>query len=225
MNGIIAIITDVFTWIPYLVILVLFFSKKVLNFDIIDYFRDKNIRHYQAELDKELENHKIELEKDLENYKSELEAKKLELQERLTFQIECNKIKLEPLQAERLTAIKDVYAELTKLYGNVKGYTALFRPANGKSKEEQIEDIDNSLKNLSECWISRKLFFPKEMADLIDSFIRECYSKASLTSLIGTSQGKEAWKEQEKIDKYVTEDMPKVLNAIEDKFRKILGIE
>ena len=221
MSEVFAILRDIFVSLLFMYLVV----KYIFNFDVIDFFREKGIIRYQTDMDKEVETHKAKLAKDMENYKSELEEKKIELQQKLTYQIESNKIKLEPLQAERLTAIKDVYAELTKLYDNVKGYTALFRPANGKSKEEQIEDINNSLKNLSECWISRKLFFPKEMADLIDSFIIACYSKASLTSWIGTSQGKEAWKEQEKIDKYVTEDMPKVLNAIEDKFRKILGIE
>ena len=63
------------------------------------------------------------------------------------------------------------------------------------------------------------------MADLIDSFIKECYSKANLTSFIGTSQWKESWEERKKIDKSVTDEMPKLLNTIESRFREILGIE
>lgn len=221
MSEVFAILRDIFVSLLFMYLVV----KYIFNFDVIDFFREKGIIRYQTDMDKEVETHKAKLAKDMENYKSELEEKKIELQQKLTYQIESNKIKLEPLQAERLNAIKEVYAELAKLYDNIRYYTAFFKPANGPDKKEQIEKINNSLKNLSECWISRKLFFPKEMADLIDSFIKECYSKAKLTSFIETSQWKEAWEEREKINKYVTDEMPKLLNTIESRFREILGIE
>ncbi|MEG0692305.1 MAG: hypothetical protein RR444_04410 [Oscillospiraceae bacterium] len=178
--------------------------------------------------DKDLERYKNQLKKEYADYNSTLEEKSKTVQHKLNIQLENLKIQLTPLQTKRLEAIHLVYVDIVKMYEGIMMLTAKFKPTAWGDEQHQLTLINEARANLVKTWVANKLFFSKELAETVDKFIREVFFKSDeyvgLASIIQTDL-KFLWEERVKISDDVAEQLPKILEDIEQQFREVLGAD
>ncbi len=189
---------------------------------IIEHSSTKNLEKYKQELDFTIRSYQLTLDTDLERYKSELN---LHLTRQTT------------LHDKRLTIIDEMYKKLVTLDSGMRAMTGMHLVYEDAEKENQ-ERVDTAQKAFAEYnnyFLYNKLYFNKQISDLLENIRKEYYSAnfdffepKRLQSFTGGRPSPEGYRTavetSQAASKRIQNDIPKILEQLEEEFRKLLGV-
>lgn len=162
--------------------------------------------------------------KDLEKFKAELQNESIKF-----------KITYEEMHTERAKAIKEVYKKIVRVYNASRA--CIIPEDMSELEEERKENLrrkhkiaDNLFNKLRDYYDENRIFFEEEMANNLDSLIKEFKKAAShyvtskITEKLERKITKESHEEWQKAFNLIEKEIPLIRKMIEDKFRKIIGI-
>jgi len=155
------------------------------------------------------------LKKDVANFKHELERQTIEF-----------KIRYEKLHAERAEVIKEIYKKISKTFRSLHSYVNIAQWSGEPSQEEKAKAAAQSANELVEYYEENRIFLEEEVAIEIDTLMKE-FKDVWLTYNLSKSlqpHSDESIKAWDKAWKKINEEVPNVKKIIENKFRKIIGI-
>lgn len=193
---------------------IVFLGKK-----IVDQFLKRDLEKFKNQLIVENEKAKLEFEKQVENYKATLNL------------FNSKQIKLYSKQA---SIIEKLYKHLGNVHWKMLDMTALFRNVTGKDEEtitaeelERAQSTADAGNKFFEFYRNNKIYFNQETCDLIESIqnkLRESHSDYSFKYLYGLPPSDMTYDMAKKANEKVREDIPKLLNTLENDFRECLGV-
>lgn len=163
----------------------------------------------QYEYDLLLTTHKSELEATNQLH---LEKIRIELQ---NSQIEY-KIRYEQLQYRIAHIMGTLYAKLATLYRDVTEY---MRDTTGTiQRKDSVDKVNNSFEAFQNYYLSHKIYLPSELATEIDS----CYEKIGKNAFLFSWHINNEYSKNDPTEffRQLVEDMPPVLQSLENKFRE-----
>lgn len=189
---------------------------------IIENSSTKKLEKYKQELDFTIRSYQLTLDTDLERYKSELN---LHLTRQTT------------LHDKRLTIIDEMYKKLVNLDSGMRAMTGI-QPIYEDVEKENQERVNTAQKNFAEYnnyFLYNKLYFKKQTSDLLENIRKEYFSAnfdffqpkrlQSFTGGRATPEGyKDALRTSQAASKRIQDDIPKILEKLEEEFRKLLGV-
>lgn len=189
---------------------------------IIEHSSTKNLEKYKQELDFKIRSYQLTLDRDLEKYKSNLN---LHLSLQTT------------LHDKRLTIIDEMYKMLVTLDSGMRNMTGMHFVYEDAEKENQ-ERVDIAQKAFTEYnnyFLYNKLYFNKDISDLLENVRKEYYSAnldffepnrlKSFTGGRPTPEGyKKAVETSQAASQRIRNDIPRILEQLEEQFRKLLGV-
>jgi len=155
------------------------------------------------------------LSKDVEKFKNDLELKSIEF-----------KIKYEKLHTERAEVIKEIYKKISKTFQSMHSYVNIAQWSGEPNQEQKAKNAAEMANDLVSYYEENKIFFEEEVDFEIDKLMKE-FKEVWLTYSLSKSlkpHSDESMKEWDKAWKKINEDVPNVKKIIENKFRKIIGI-
>lgn len=168
---------------------------------------------------------KSEYDHRLEILKAELKASndiELERQKQsLSLEAAKQSILYSNLHEKRSAAITEVYATLISAYDALRDYTKPFEPVGGSSREERARVLHEALKGLGDAFRPRRVFLPKQVADIVESILRELHVTGIDFSYAVDAQGEtKRWLE---IHKKIGGEIKLSIDSLEFELRKIMG--
>jgi hypothetical protein len=175
------------------------------------------------EYDQKLETHKAQLKAQsdvsLEEFKAKLQLAASERNIRLTRVFE-----------DTVEAISGTYTRLLAFYDAVAHYTSIVEWQSTPPKEERRKVVGETYKELLDFYRPRRPFLPKRVIQNIDE-LRARLDKTAIDFMFGVEQGgdarairkgedKDTWMEANRV---MTEEVPKLLEVLDDDLRKTLG--
>jgi len=164
---------------------------------------------------------KHEYDKELENFKNKL-------------QIEAYKRNIEysRIHEKRLEIISELAGKMYSLHQALTQYVSVFEWEDGPTKKERRKMVVETLGDFLKFYRPKKLFLPENTVEKIDSFIKRLNDTAfkfmrNVEYLHELEEDEikksiDIWVES---DKFAVEEIPKIIQVIEDDFRKLLGMK
>ena len=194
--------------------------------NLIEYFFDKN-----------LETKKIELNQNLESFKSQIEKQNKDFQHQLDTKLNEFNIRFSKLHQERAEAIKKLYVKIVELHSAMMDFTRLMKPViedHEKEEQERLSRVNSAFQDFNNFYLRNRIFFEKSMVEKLDNLSKEYWDKGWDFAFMNQqfqegSLSKEVFQEyfekSKKISETVEKDFTKLIEEIEDEFRKMLGVE
>lgn len=208
-------------WAILLILIITFFGRK-----IVEYFFDTRLELKKQEFAKELELHKQTLDSESKKFQSQLD---INLQQ---FNIQYSK-----LHQERAEVIKEMYVKLIELYDAIRSFTSLFKPIpdNCDIKEYNknlLKRVNDTFGAFNDHFVLNKIYFKKDFAAKLEAikmaFLNNGRTYALYRNLLEESYNQEfyelAMKNMNKVTDAVHEDIPPLIEEIEEEFRALLGV-
>jgi len=193
------------------------------------------------ELTKLTESVKKEFNEKIETYKSKLS-------EELTLKIEPIKYELAKnnithqiqfgfLHQERAKVILELYKKLIELHSAMVDWTNFMHPIivdAEKEGQERTKRANTATHEFKNFYLSNKLFFSKIFCNSIDELFKEYWEKGwdygykqerIKSGQLSPTDFKEYYADVSKISKELKDQLPKKIEEIETKFRKMLSVE
>lgn len=215
-----AIWQQIFTslgWYSVLVAAITWLAKT-----IISHLLSKDIDNHKANLDKETKLYEQQLKAQFDSKIEQIEQLKSELQIR----VKENEIRFTKLHEKRVEIISDFYRKLEEILSKTLLLTLKLERDSAKDYIIHARELWVECGQVSEFFQKNKLYFSKNLAEKIESFLSIISepSKAYVFSRISKAQDKD-------IVKFLNEwskkgrDARRIRELIEDEFRETLGIE
>jgi hypothetical protein len=189
---------------------------------IIETSNNKSLEKYKQELDFTIRSYQLNLDTDLERYKSELN---LHISRQTS------------LHEKRLTIIEEMYKKLVQLDSAMRAMTGIHLVIEDGEKEQQerVTKSQEAFADYNNYFLFNKLYFNKATSELLERIRKEYFSAnwdffelKRLHSFTGgqiSQQGqREAYEKVQDASKRIREDIPKILETLEEEFRKLLGV-
>jgi len=154
--------------------------------------------------------------KDLEKFKADLSKEAIQF-----------RIRYEKLHSERAEVIKKVYEKISRTYRAFRSYMCPLQLAGESSEKEKGKKAADEVNALVDYYEANRIFFEEEVAKEVDSLLqefREAWNQFNY-SKYKTGKGHRDVEEWNKVWKKISEETPKTKELIENRFRKIIGIE
>jgi len=175
---------------------------------------------------------KHEYDQKLEVYKAVLKAEHDIAIERLRADLNIlaskRQIQFSRLHKDAVDAITETYDSLQRLSNSVSNYISSLELPEDGTKAERRDKVNEALKSFYKYFNSKKIFLPKDLADMISSSKQKMYKIADRFSLF-VEHGKtdrlkshDEWVKSE--DDFKNEVKP-LLDKIEIEFRSLLGYD
>lgn len=189
---------------------------------LIENSSTKKLEKYKQELDFTIRSYQLTLDNEFERYKSELN---LHLTRQTT------------LHEKRLTIIDEMYKMLITLDSGMRAMTGMHLVFEDAEKENQVR-VDTAQKAFADYnnyFLYNKLYFNKTISDLLENIRKEYFSAnfdffepKRLQSFTGGQPSREGYRAavetSQAAAKRIKDDIPKILEQLEDEFRKLLGV-
>lgn len=205
------------------------FSDKIFQFIIasgliiwliqktFDSFMTKRFEAYKNELQIKSNEHKLILDKDLKEYESKLN-------------LFINKSNL--LHQRRLDILSTLYQKLVLLNRTMFEMTRLVKfvysgEDSDASENKRIMDAGQAYNDFSEYFDNNKIYFSKEICDLIVKLKKEfwdSFKDYTFRSKFGLEPSELTYQQAKDAAKKIDNDVPKILEIIETEFRKLVGV-
>ena len=175
-----------------------------------------------------------EYSQQLETYKAKLKSESDVSLERLRADLQIasakRNIEYNRIHEKRLEIISELSGKITDLHQAAASYTSIFERNDGPTKEERRKAFGEEFGSFNEYFRTRRLFLPSTLAKKIEDFRTGLYT-ISIDFMIHVEQGREdrtdpgkhidKWMEA---SKYTSEEAPRLIEELEEEFRKILGM-
>lgn len=166
--------------------------------------------------------------RDTKRFESELKAQADATVERLRNELQLktieHQVRFSRLHERSAETIAETYSLLQSYLQAVADYVKVFEMAGEKPKSERREAVNNALKNFREYFVKRRIFLPKETAKRIHNLDEKLFEAARhfAVKIEGheTTASSADWM---KAFSSVNEEIPPVLELLEDEFRSLLG--
>ncbi len=183
----------------------------------IESFMTKRLDAYKSELQLKSDEYKLQLDKDLKDYESKIN-------------LYLNKTNL--LHQRRLDILSKLYKKLVFLNRTMFELTRLVKfvyegEDGDESERKRIMDAGIAYNDFSEYFDNNKIYFSKEICDLIVALKKEfwdSYNDYTFRSKFGLRPSEMTYQQAKDAAKKIDEDVPKILEEIEIEFRKIIGV-
>lgn len=187
------------------------------------------------EYDAKLESHKAQLKAaldiELEGYKAKLFAENTAATERLKAELQIaaseHQIRFARLHEKVAEVVAETYSLLYQQAVAVERYVSVFERADGPSKEVRRLAVADAMKKLADYFRPRRLYLPKELADRIKAFEDKLFDLAQDFMWGVEAGGDERYPDRDtwfKVDKAMREEARPLFEALEDEFRRMLGV-
>jgi hypothetical protein len=183
------------------------YSLKIL----IESFFQKSIKYYEKQLELKQEAHRLEINKSLEAYKTELNL----FNQRIS---SLNSKQLEIL-AELYEYIAEADMKMKIMAARIKNVTPDFE----KEEEQRIINAGTAYDKFLSYYDKKRIFFSKESCKLVDTLLKE-YHSVHWDYTFKRRWGVEDRQMALSAGKRIEEMTPKVLDALQDDFRQLLGV-
>ena len=177
---------------------------------IVNYF-DKNLKAFEKKLESDQKNTDLLIEQKMKTYESEL-------------LVSNNKIN--GLNVKRLDLLTELYEYVSVADMKMKLMASMLKVVTGNIDLDNIKRINeiNDAKQAYNTFLffyeKKKIFFNKESCELIDTLLKEYHSVHLDYSFGLNSNDREV-----NAGKRISEETPKVLEMLQNDFRKQLGID
>lgn len=183
---------------------------------------------------KDLENHKAGLQQALEVHKTTLVHENEIAVERLRSELSVvaieHEVRYRRLHSDMASKLADTYANLAYLYGAAADYVRMFEFEGDAPREVRRKKFHEVMNKTRKDFLTQRIFFPATTADRTQQFIDALWRKVIKFQLWvdappdqqSWSQTHETWHE---VSEWVENEVPPLLAAIEDDFRRLLGHE
>ena len=188
---------------------------------------------------------KEEVKKD---FNEKIETYKTKLSEELAIKIEplkselaknniTHQIQFGYLHQERSKVVLELYKKLQELHSAMVNWTAFMQPIienAEKESQDRTDRVNLAISDFKNYYIINKLFFSKSFCEFIDLVFKEYWDKGwefgySQERIKSGQLSEEYFKhysdEMSKISREIKENLPKKIEEIEERFRKILNVE
>ncbi len=193
---------------------------------MIEYFFDETI-----------EIRKQELNQDLENYKGQIERESKGFQHQLDTRLNEFNIRFSKLHQERAEVIKELYNRIVELQSAMLDFTsgihAVIKDIN-KEEEERLLRVNKALQEFNSYFFSRKIFFRKELVSKLEHLSKEYWDKGWDYAFMSnqfkegglTKEIRKEYRDKSReISKTVVMEFTRLIEELENEFRKMLGVE
>lgn len=187
-------------------------------------------------------------EKVKKDFQEQMEVYKSKLSEELTLKIEplksdlakaniTHQIQFSFLHQERAKTILELYKKLIELHSAMVDWTNFMHPIiedAEKESQERASRANVAINEFKNFYLINKLYFSKAFCSYIDEIFKEYWDKGwefgygqerVKSGQLTAEYFKHYSEEMSKISKELKENLPKKINEIEDRFRKILNVE
>ena len=154
--------------------------------------------------------------KDIERFKADLSKEAIQF-----------RIRYEKLHSERAEVIKEVYKRISRTYRAFRSYMCPLQLVGEPPEEEKCKKAVEEINALIDYYEENRIFFEEEVAKEIDSLLqkfREAWNQFDY-SKYKTGREHRDVEEWNKAWKKISEETPKTKELIENRFRRIIGIE
>lgn len=154
--------------------------------------------------------------KDLEKFKADLSKEAIQFH-----------IRYEKLHSERAEVVKEVYKKISRTYRAFHSYMCPLQLAGEPPEEEKGKKAADEANALIDYYEGNRIFFEEEVAKEIDSLLqkfRKAWNQFDYSKYKTDKKHRDV-KEWNKAWKKISEETPKTKELIENRFRKIIGIE
>jgi hypothetical protein len=191
-----------------------FIGKKV-----IEQIFNKDLEKFKNNLQSENEKTKLKFEIELESFRADLN---------LLYSKQIN------LYSKKSEIIENLYQKLVELNATMLDMTAMFRNITGKDEQtvqkEELERVNSAAEKGNDFfnfYNYNKIYFEIETCLLIQNLqqqFREVHSDFSFTHTFGLPPSEMTYDMAKKGSERVRTDIPKLLEKLEEDFRKTLGV-
>lgn len=205
------------------------FSDKIFQFVIgsglivwlvqktFESYMTKRFEVYKSELQLKSNEHKLTLDKDLKDYESKLN-------------LFISKSNL--LHQRRLDILSELYQKLVFLNRTMFEMTRLVKfvyegEDNDASENKRIMDAGLAYNDFSEYFDKNKIYFSTDICDLIVKLKKEfweSYNDYTFRSKFNMPPSDMTYQQAKDAAKKIDDDVPKILEIIEEEFRKLVGV-
>lgn len=186
---------------------------------VIEQVLNKDLEKFKNNLQSANEKAKIEFEKEIEGYKADLNL------------LYSKQIQLYSKKSE---IIEKLYQKLVDLNYIMLDMTVSFRNITGKDEQtvqqEELERVNKAAEHGNDFFKfygTNKIYFEKTTCSLIESLqqqFREAHSDYSFRHTFGMPPSEMTYEMAKKSSERVRNDIPKLMETLEDDFRQTLGI-
>lgn len=186
---------------------------------IIEQLLNKDLEKYKSKLDTENEKAKLKFEKEIESFRADLNL------------LYSKQIQLYSKKSE---IIENLYQKLVDLNNAMLDMTALFRNITGKDEQtvqsEELHRVNSAAEkgnDFFKFYSLNKIYFEIETCSLIQNLqqqFREVHSDYSFRHTFGMPPSEMTYDMAKKASERVRTDIPKLLEKLEEDFRKTLGV-
>lgn len=166
--------------------------------------------------------------RDTKRFESELKAKADVTIEQLKNELQLktieHQIRFSRLHEKSAETIAETYSLLQSYLHAVADYVKVFEMTGEKSKAMRRDAVNAALKEFREYFVKRQIFLPKETARRIRELDEKLYQSAQHFAI--KIEGRETTASTEdwmKAFSSVNEEIPPILERLEEEFRKLLG--
>jgi len=161
---------------------------------------------------------KLYLDAQMERQRARLQAEAFERETRFA-----------KLHEKRAEVVAEVYSRLVRTHSHFKSMTSPFEFAGGPSKQEIMKIAVESANSFATYFQEHRIFLEAELYAALDGFDRKLSeafgsfhrSQDSERAAFYAAKGLDEW---DKARKVVTDEIPELEKAIEQSFRKLLGV-
>ncbi|WP_282088254.1 hypothetical protein [Aquimarina algiphila] len=193
-------------------VLIGYLAKQIISMVI-----NKDLEKYKANLQEESHSYRLSFEKQIENFKSELSI------------LSNRQFRLDE---KRALVIEELYHNMVNLNTHLINLTALFKEG---SSPEAIDEEDQKQANKTaelankfvEHFDRNKIYFTAGTCKMVEILIQDSKSAFfdyTFSMKYGRSYSPESGRKKHSAAKKVRDDIPKSLNAIEEEFRLLTGV-
>lgn len=186
---------------------------------IISQFLNKDLEKFKNQLQSETDKAKLKFEKEIESYRSYLNL------------IYSKQLQLHSKKSE---VIEGLYHKLIDLHNIMLEMTVSFRNITGKDEQivqqEELERVNSAAEkgnNFFKFYLTNKIYFDKETCKLIEELqkqFRETHSDYSFRYTFGLPPSEMTYDMAKKSSDRVRDEIPKLMEKLEDDFRLTLGV-
>jgi hypothetical protein len=175
------------------------------------------------------------LSKDIEKYKEQLKANSELAQKELENSLKLiaieHNIRFKSLHEKRAEVIAELYRRLSEAVNYTRSFLSLFEVDGDKSKPEKYEDAMRKFFDFGSYFEKHRIYFSQDHCDLIDAFFEKLrnpciefmnYLDVSPHDPDMVRRKGEVWVQAWRS---VRDNIPPAQRALEDEFRKILGVK
>lgn len=180
------------------------------------------LKHF---LSKDIEKFKIQLKSDADRAQQELENN-------LKLIATEHQVRYTKLHDKRAEVLASLYSHLSKAVKETRSCVSIIQWEGEPSKVEKYKIALQKILDFNWYFDEHRIYLTESLCQLIDSFIDKLYEPtAGLSYYLEdvTSYGSEAVREKSKVWrdawKSIESNIPPARKALEDEFRKILGVE